>query len=810
MVIEPAPESTIRERLDIPADADKVLVFAESSHWDPDWLFTFDEYYRLRVRKVLNAMIEALEEEERRIYSIEAVFFLKMFWEREPDRRSAVKRFLNQGRIRLSGSGINTPDTILPEAESIIRDYLQGQEWLREKGIESEPRIAYLPDNFGNTPFLPSLLTSLGFEYAAMSRIDGLYFLGADFLNRGSYPLQGSTAAVLLKKHRSIDFIWREENGAELLCHLNPYTYGQGDLLTHIGVAKLLGFVVGLPFHVRSPGHVARRIQGYVKQLERFSRTPYMLCPIGLDFNEPIPQLVSLLDRYNSEVYPESGIFAVNAALEDYMDLVSHYASRLPVLNMDPNPTFMGFYSSRPEMKQRCKTLSFRLITAEKIITCADHGKEKRRLDQELENAWDKVVVPNHHDFITGTSPNRVWRKEQRPFLLEAQGLVDKLYNEAASGHDMSLDRFESPSLPQWEVDKGKLRVETASSIIELDERAGGCITTWTDKITGEKVLEGPGNDIISYEDSGGLWRMGHEYRGGRFREKERSSQGAARIRAAEKGGALEVRVESELEGRAVTRTLWFRADSPIIWMRTEGWANDHRTVTARFPTTLRPRQITMDVTAGMVERPLVKLYDPTFWAAKTLAFIQKPKEGRGFVVFMAGPSVISCNNGGEMELVVMRNTRKEKAFGIFPLMGFPAAGADHDKQTLDYAVLPTDSGGWWENRLHKLGESVLHPHWRDPEEAAMMALSDSLIMIDNEELSIMAIKRAQRGDGLIVRLFMPFPKGEEVILAMKNRDIKEASLCDARERDREKIAVKNGKALVPLHNPITTARLQF
>jgi alpha-mannosidase len=192
------------------------------------------------------------------------------------------------------------------------------------------------------------------------------------------------------------------------------------------------------------------------------------------------------------------------------------------------------------------------------------------------------------------------------------------------------------------------------------------------------------------------------------------------------------------------------------------------------------------------------------------LAFIQKPKEGRGFVVFMAGPSVISCNNGGEMELVVMRNTRKEKAFGIFPLMGFPAAGADHDKQTLDYAVLPTDSGGWWENRLHKLGESVLHPHWRDPEEAAMMALSDSLIMIDNEELSIMAIKRAQRGDGLIVRLFMPFPKGEEVILAMKNRDIKEASLCDARERDREKIAVKNGKALVPLHNPITTARLQF
>jgi hypothetical protein len=38
-------EQTLRNRLGIPTDARHVLIFAESSHWDPDWLFTSDEYF---------------------------------------------------------------------------------------------------------------------------------------------------------------------------------------------------------------------------------------------------------------------------------------------------------------------------------------------------------------------------------------------------------------------------------------------------------------------------------------------------------------------------------------------------------------------------------------------------------------------------------------------------------------------------------------------------------------------------------------------------------------------------------------------
>ena len=44
-----ADERALRERLGIPADARRVLVFSESSHWDTNWLQTSEEYFRARL-----------------------------------------------------------------------------------------------------------------------------------------------------------------------------------------------------------------------------------------------------------------------------------------------------------------------------------------------------------------------------------------------------------------------------------------------------------------------------------------------------------------------------------------------------------------------------------------------------------------------------------------------------------------------------------------------------------------------------------------------------------------------------------------
>ena len=80
-------EASLRARLGVPSDAEHVLIFGESSHWDTNWLRTSEEYFRDHVDAIFDAVFAALERDERRVFAIESVFFLKLYWERRPHRR---------------------------------------------------------------------------------------------------------------------------------------------------------------------------------------------------------------------------------------------------------------------------------------------------------------------------------------------------------------------------------------------------------------------------------------------------------------------------------------------------------------------------------------------------------------------------------------------------------------------------------------------------------------------------------------------------------------------------------------------------
>jgi len=53
-----------------------VLVLGETSHWDPNWLHTTEEYYQLCIPRIFERVLLALEQEPRRVFSIESLFFL--------------------------------------------------------------------------------------------------------------------------------------------------------------------------------------------------------------------------------------------------------------------------------------------------------------------------------------------------------------------------------------------------------------------------------------------------------------------------------------------------------------------------------------------------------------------------------------------------------------------------------------------------------------------------------------------------------------------------------------------------------------
>lgn len=180
-------EAALRGKLGVPNGAPRVMVVTETTHWDPNWLCTSAEYFRLRVRRCLDLAIDALVADPRRVFSLECVFFPDLYWDARPERRHLFRTLVNERRLRFTGSGVTTPDTLLPEDELLLRDLLIGQEWLRARGMTQEPRVLYLPDSFGHSPGLPSLLRAAGLTGAAVTRIDGMRFPGADMESAGRF-----------------------------------------------------------------------------------------------------------------------------------------------------------------------------------------------------------------------------------------------------------------------------------------------------------------------------------------------------------------------------------------------------------------------------------------------------------------------------------------------------------------------------------------------------------------------------------------------------------------------------------------------
>lgn len=805
-------EELLRRELAIPQDAKRVLVFGETSHWDPNWLHTTEEYYDNRIKFILDAVISELGKDPRRVFSLESIYFLKIYWERSPEMRSAFRRLINEGRIRLTGSGVTTPDTVLPATESIIRDYLEGQEWLRMIGVDVEPRLAYLPDDFGYSPALPSILRAMGFDMAGITRIDGMYFIACDLRPKSSFPLPGSSAQRLQEEYKTLDFVWRAPDGAEVLCHWNAFNYFQGDMLACKGIVRWMGKTYG--WDARGARHIARRIRGYVKKLQPVALTPYMFCPIGCDFNDPIPDLLVLLDRYNEEEYPKTGVWVVNAGLDDYLRLVQCHRDDLPVLAMDPNPYWMGFYASRQEAKLRCNRIVRKLVLAEKLSAlpgdpALSPEEQSERIGAEFHEdmkvAWEAAVLSNHHDFITGTSPDRVWLEEQQPLLEHAEALVDRAL---ARVHVPTEPTGHASQPPEWLLREGRLTVTTPLYTMVIAEDRGGAIISFRAGLDGAELLAGPANDLITYRDSGGLWRMGHEFWGGTFKERAKSSVGVkATIGVREDADYLEIHVTCELAGKLFIRWLWCRTDSPVIRMRLVGAAAKRRTVTCRFPTVFLADEFAMNVPGGIAHRPQSKLYDPTFWPARSFAHLKDQKTGWGLATFLGGPAAVALRRGGTMEWVAFRNARKEKAFGFVPILAHPAAGTDPENGSFDYAIWFTERGDYRSNHLPMEVRHALRAAMFSPDAPDLDSLASSLITTDSEDVLVSAVKPAARGEGRIVRLRSFGPNGDLIRLRWTHAPIRAATLCDARERDLAALTIEDGEALVHAHGAITSVR---
>ncbi len=167
--------STQYERTKESAGGRQPCLVIRLNHFDPIWQRCWDrpilDQGRLVVpyRKIEDACIEdGIEScaDGRSSFMVEASWVLRHYLERHPEHVPVLRRLTAEGRFELLGSGENIVDTNIIDGELLCRNLVLGTLW-GEQALGRRPDSGWVQDTFGTSAQLPQIYRSCGYRWLA-------------------------------------------------------------------------------------------------------------------------------------------------------------------------------------------------------------------------------------------------------------------------------------------------------------------------------------------------------------------------------------------------------------------------------------------------------------------------------------------------------------------------------------------------------------------------------------------------------------------------------------------------------------------
>ena len=231
--------------------------------------------------------------------------YIRPFLERYPSEAAAFREFLAQGRLQIAGGTDTMHDNNTPSGESIVRQYLLGKSYFREK-LGYDVTTGWALDTFGHNAQMPQILKLAGMK---------------------SYWFQRGVSSP----DTPSEFLWQGIDGTEVPAFWLP-----------IGYAALFDVPGNEP-------EFDALLKSRFDSLTPFARGHERVLMAGADVYEPEEKLPVMVDKFNhSGPEPFTARFAVPS---DFEAIAAQRTNR-PVIQGELNPVFQGVYSSRIEVKQ--------------------------------------------------------------------------------------------------------------------------------------------------------------------------------------------------------------------------------------------------------------------------------------------------------------------------------------------------------------------------------------------------------------------------------------------------------------------------
>jgi alpha-mannosidase len=334
----------------------------------------------------------------------------------------------------------------------------------------------------------------------------------------------------------------------------------------------------------------------------------------------------------------------------------------------------------------------------------------------------------------------------ERPVRLESAAPIpggqaaEAGYVLASSARVPPLGALTGRPAPEASVTVGARWLENGFLRVEVGD--DGSLTRVFDKRTNREVLDGRGNQIWAYHDQPrdyDAWDVEEDY------QRAGEEVTASAIEVVEAGGQRgALRITRKVRHSTIVQSLRLWANSARIDFATRFEWNDRRILLkARFPLLVRADHATFECAFGVHRRPT---HANTSWDAAKFEvaahrFVDLSEPGYGAALLNDGRYGHHAR-GAELGLTLLRS----------PIL--PDKLADEGVQGLTYALLP-HAGDWIAGGVLAEAEDLNRPLFHQAMPGAADA-SHRFVRVSGPGVALGALKPAEDGDGLILRVYEP------------------------------------------------------
>lgn len=323
------------------------------THIDPVWLWNRAEGMQ-EVKSSFASALDRMNEFADFKFMQTSISFLEWIEKNCPEMFENIRQRVREGRWEIAGGMWVEPDCDLPGGEALIRHFLYGKSYAKEKfGVEVID--CFSPDSFGHGRNLPAVLKGCGIRSYTVSR-----------------PA---------KTHVDLPgvFVWQSPDGSSVLAERTGGEYMAWTRPT-------------LEFNIRESKEDLEAI-GYNKKAVFYG--------VGNHGGGPTIDNIRSIYELRSQYGKEHLDFAT---FREHYDRVE--AEKLPVVKKELGRIYYGCYSSDRQIKQLNRQAEWALIKAENIaaMACGIGVKTWKYPAQKLEQAWKEVLFNQFHDVLAGTS----------------------------------------------------------------------------------------------------------------------------------------------------------------------------------------------------------------------------------------------------------------------------------------------------------------------------------------------------------------------------------------------------------------------